>query len=86
MRYVCKNPPGGGGGERNPYQLIDYKVLEFKSFCIFSGILSLLIILIKPLTTKAYDRSASGDCGTSGLVMFLSCLFSKSFSYLDFSL
>ena len=22
MRYVCKNPPGGG--ERNPYQLIDY--------------------------------------------------------------
>ena len=23
MRYVCKNPPGGGG-ERNPYQLIDY--------------------------------------------------------------
>ena len=21
MRYVCKNPPGGG--ERNPYQLID---------------------------------------------------------------
>ena len=21
MRYVCKNPPGG---ERNPYQLIDY--------------------------------------------------------------
>ena len=24
MRYVCKNPPGGGGGERNPYQLIDY--------------------------------------------------------------
>ena len=23
MRYVCKNPPGG---ERNPYQLIDYKV------------------------------------------------------------
>ena len=24
MRHVCKNPPGGGGG-RNPYQLIDYK-------------------------------------------------------------
>ena len=23
MRYVCKNPPGG---ERNPYQLIDYTV------------------------------------------------------------
>ena len=42
------------------------KVLEFKSFCFFSCILSLLIILIKPLTTKAYDRRASGDCGTSG--------------------
>ena len=42
------------------------KVLELKSFCIFSCILSLLIILIKPLTTKAYDRRASGDCGTSG--------------------
>ena len=26
----------------------------------------MLIILIKPLTTKAYDRRASGDCGTSG--------------------
>ena len=25
MRYVCKNPPGGGG-ERNPYQFIDYTV------------------------------------------------------------
>ena len=23
-------------------------------------------MLIKPLTTKAYDRRASGDCGTSG--------------------
>ena len=43
------------------------KVLEFKSFCVFSCILSLLFILIKPLTTKAYDRRASGDCGTSGL-------------------
>ena len=28
MRYVCKNPPGGG--ERNPYQLIDYFFLEMK--------------------------------------------------------
>ena len=27
MRYVCKNPPGGGGGERNPYQLIDYQYI-----------------------------------------------------------
>ena len=44
------------------------KVLEFKSFCIFSCILTLLIILIKPLTTKAYDRRASGDCGTSGSI------------------
>ena len=44
------------------------KVLEFKSFCIFSCILTLLIILIKPLTTKAYHRRASGDCGTSGFL------------------
>ena len=27
MRYVCKNPPGG---ERNPYQLIDYTYLSLK--------------------------------------------------------
>ena len=37
------------------------------SLCIFSCILTLLIILIKPLTTKAHDRRASGDCGTSCL-------------------
>ena len=42
------------------------KVLEFESLCIFSCILTLLIILIKPLTAKAYDRRASGDCGASG--------------------
>ena len=43
---------------------------KFQSFYIFSCILSLLIILIKPLTTKAHDRRASGDCtcGTSGTV------------------
>ena len=45
------------------------KVLEFKSFCIFSCILSLLIILIKHRTTKAHDRRASGDCGTSGIIV-----------------
>ena len=27
-------------------------------------------MLIKPLTTKAYDRRASGDCGTSGCKAF----------------
>ena len=55
------------------------KVLEFKSFCIFSFILSLLIILIKPLTTKAYDRRASGDCGTSGGCEFEShCAIERS--------
>ena len=40
--------------------------MEFQSLCIFSCILTLLIILIKPFTTKAHDRRASGDCGTSG--------------------
>ena len=42
-------------------------VMKFQSLCIFSCILTLLIILIKPLTTKAHDRHASGDIGTSGL-------------------
>ena len=42
------------------------KVLEFQSFCIFSFILTLFIILIKPFTTKDYERCASGDRGTSG--------------------
>ena len=48
------------------------KVLEFtcKSFCIFSCILTLLLIPIKPLKTKAYDRRASGDCGTSGFISY----------------
>ena len=40
--------------------------MKFQSLCIFSCILTLLIILIKPRTTKAQDRRASGDCGTSG--------------------
>ena len=44
------------------------KVLEFHSFCIFSCFLTLFIILIKPFTTKAYDRCASGDCGTSSYI------------------
>ena len=48
---------------------VNVKVLEFKSFWIFSCILNLLIILIKPLTTKAYDRRASGDYGTSGYIV-----------------
>ena len=43
------------------------RVLQIQSFCIFSCILTLLIMLIKPLRTKTYDRCASGDCGTSGL-------------------
>ena len=42
------------------------KVIEFQSLCIFFCILTLLIILIEPLKSKAYDRRASGDCGTSG--------------------
>ena len=37
------------------------KVMEFQSLCIFSCILTLLIILIKPPTTKAHNRRASGD-------------------------
>ena len=41
------------------------KVLEFKNL-FYSCILTSFIILIRPLTTKTYDRCASGDCGTSG--------------------
>ena len=61
------------------------KVLEFKSFCIFSCILTLLIILIKPLTIKAYDRRASGDCGTSGVVFDLLLIELLPFAKILFS-
>ena len=48
----------------------------------------MLIILIKPLTTKAYDRRASGDCGTCGDFWLWSSnqtwtiIFSKGYSNL----
>ena len=54
------------------------KVMEFQSLCIFSCILTLLIMLIKPLTTKAHDRRASGDCGTSGFLLVLNTQTSGS--------
>ena len=38
------------------------EVLEFQSFCIFSCILILFMILIKLLTTKANGGPAFGDC------------------------
>ena len=60
--------PGVRVGVRMQNVRVNFKVLKFKSFGIFSYIVSLLIILIKPLTTKAYDRRASGDCGTSGII------------------
>ena len=41
------------------------KSWSFKFFCMFTCILYLFIILIKPLTTKPYNSRASGDCGTS---------------------
>ena len=62
------------------------KVLKFQSFCIFSCILRLLIILKKPLTTKAYDRRASGDCGTSGKMVYLSNFISLIFVSLKSSI
>ena len=70
QKSYCYTPGvsvGVGVGVHMQNVRANVKVLEFKSFCIFSCILTLLIILIKPLTTKAYDRRASGDCGTSGL-------------------
>ena len=53
------------------------KVIEFQFLFIFSCIFTLLIILIKPITTKTYDRRSSGDCGTSGLSV---CLFVVTFN------
>ena len=47
------------------------KVMEFQFLYIFSCILTLLIILIKPLTTKAYDKRTSDDCGTSGFAYII---------------
>ena len=41
--------------------------LDHCAFCIFSCILTLFIILIKPLQTKEYDSPTSGDCGTYGI-------------------
>ena len=41
------------------------KSRNFSLSVFFLCILTLLIILIKPLTTKAYDRCISDDCGTS---------------------
>ena len=55
-----------GVGVRMQNVRANVKVMEFQSLCNFSCILTLLIILIKPFTTKAHDRRASGDCGTSG--------------------
>ena len=43
------------------------KSWNFSLSVFFLAFLTLLIILIKPLTTKAHDRRASSDCGTSGL-------------------
>ena len=55
-----------GVGVRIQNVRANVKVMKFQSLCIFSCILTLLIIQIKPLTTKAHDRRASSDCGTSG--------------------
>ena len=62
QKSYCYNP---GVRVRMQNVRANVKVMEFQSLCIFSCILTLLIILIKPLTTKAHDRRASGDCGTS---------------------
>ena len=64
QKSYCYSP---GVGVRMQNVRTNVKVMEFQFLCILSCILTLLIILIKPLTTKAYDRSASSDCGTSGL-------------------
>ena len=71
--------PGIGVGVRVGVHMQNVRanvnVMEFQFLCIFSCILTLLIILIKPLTTKSHDRRASGDCGMTVaplvLIMYL---------------
>ena len=53
QKSYCYTP---GVGVRMQNVRANVKVIEFQSLCIFSWILTLLVILIKPLTTKAYDR------------------------------
>ena len=45
MRYVCKNPPGGGG-ERNPYQLIDYIYFLWQDFSADTNIFDLVALTL----------------------------------------
>ena len=73
--------PGISIGVRMQNVRANVKVLEFKSFCIFSCILTVLTILIKPLTTKAYGRWVSGDCGTSGINSICWWKFSSNTPY-----
>ena len=72
QRSYCYTPGVGAGvgvsvGVRMQNVRTNVKVMEFQSLFIFPYILTSLIILIKPLTTKAHYRRASGDCGTSGV-------------------
>ena len=50
--------------------------MKFQSLCIFTCILTLLIIQIKPHTTIAHGKGTSGDCGTSGysILELVKCL------------
>ena len=53
----------------------------------FFCILTLHIILIKPLTINVHDRCASDDCGNSGLYLLLQGAYNfmnKSCKYLTF--
>ena len=47
-------------------QISSFLSWNFSLSVFFSCILTLLFITIKAITTKTYDRRASGDCGTSG--------------------
>ena len=52
MRYVCKNPPGG---ERNPYQLIDYEYSVYLSYLHVGS--RLFELLIKKVRVNKQPRS-----------------------------
>ena len=49
MRYVCKNPPGG---ERNPYQLIDYLAWDRNV-----AWWTVSLLFLKPFTKSENNRS-----------------------------
>ena len=62
-------PPASASASASACKMLGQmlKSWNFSLSVFFSFNLTLLIISIKPLSTKAYDRRASGDCDNSGV-------------------